>query len=325
MAAANGNMVSSRAGTEIGTASSGMTPKEWLVLVSLSVLWGGSFFFVGVAVKTLPPLVIVALRVSLAAAVLITVVAWRQLPFPVTWPIWRKFLAMGVINNVIPFCLIVWGQTQIASGLASILNATTPVFTVLVAHLLTRDERLSWTKGTGVLLGLVGVAVMLGKEAADNSASTSVGQLAVLGAALSYALAGIYGRRFRALGVTPLVTATGQVCCSALLLLPLAFSCYPATVLTDAGPQAWAAVIGLAFLSTALAYILYFRLLAAVGATNVSLVTLLIPVSAIVLGWVVLGERLALHHFLGMALIACGLVTIDGRLTGWLRPAKFGR
>jgi len=291
-----------------------MNLQEWFLLILLSILWGGSFFFIGVAVKGLPPLVIVALRLLLAAMVLAMVVSLRGLRLPADFLVWRAFLAMGILNNVIPFCLIVWGQTRIASGLASILNATTPLFTVIAAHYLTRDERMSRLKLLGVLVGIAGVAVLIGRGTLHGIGDDLAAQVAILGAAVSYSLAGIYGRRFREYGLQPLVTATGQVTASSMILVPLVFLVHDPLALRMPGIGVWAAVAGLALVSTALAYILYFRILATAGATNVLLVTLLIPVSAIVLGTVFLNEQLENRHFLGMGLIGTGLLAIDGRL-----------
>lgn len=296
-----------------------MEAAEWGMMLVLSVLWGGSFFFVGVAVKILPPFTIVALRVSLAAAALLLVIRIAGLSMPRTGRVWRAFFGMGLLNNVIPFCLIVWGQTQIASGLAAILNATTPLFGVLVAHALTRDEKLSGNRLAGVLCGFAGVVVMIGPAVFGGQASSVPGQCAVLAAALSYACAGVFGRRFQAMGIPPMTTAAGQVTASAVMLVPVALAADLPWTLAMPGTDTWAAIGGLALLSTALAYILFFRILATAGATNILLVTFLIPASAILLGALVLGERLAVQHGAGMALIAAGLACIDGR------PLRFGK
>jgi drug/metabolite transporter (DMT)-like permease len=221
---------------------------------------------------------------------------------------------MGLLNNVIPFSLIVWGQTQIGSGLASILNATTPLFTVVAAHFLTRDEQLTKARLTGILIGFSGVIIMIGHEALYGLGENMFAQLAILGAALSYSFAGIFGRRFQKMGIKPLVTATGQVSASSVLLIPLALFVDQPWNLPLPGWEVVGAVLGLALFSTSLAYILYFRILSTAGATNVLLVTLLIPLSAIVLGSTFLGEQLELKHFLGMGLISFGLLAIDGRV-----------
>lgn len=299
-----------------------MGPTEWVLLIALSILWGGSFFFVGVAVAELPPFTIVLLRVALAAIALH--LALRALGVAMPWNrnAWLAFFGMGLLNNAIPFSLIVWGQTQIASGLASILNATTPLFTVLVAHVLTADERLTRARLAGVLLGIAGVVVMIGPAAMADLGRDVLAQLAVLAAALSYACAGVFGCRFKRMGVAPLATAAGQVSASSLLILPLALMVDRPWTMPVPGVTAFAAILGLALLSTALAYYLFFRILAAAGAVNLLLVTFLIPVSAILLGCLVLGEVLTLAQLAGMALIGAGLAAIDGRLPTALR-ARF--
>ncbi len=303
-------------------ANKTMTPAEWAMLLTLSLFWGGSFFFVGVAVKELPPLTIVALRVSLAALILWASAPVLGLVMPRRREVIVAFLGMGLMNNAIPFCLIAWGQTQLASGLAAILNATTPLFTVLAAHFLTRDERLTPLRAAGALFGLFGVAALIGPRLVEGLGGGVLAELAILGAAISYAFASLFGRRFRRLGVNPIATATGQVTASSLMLVPIALLVDRPWTLAVPGAAACAAVAALASLSTALAYILYFRILAGAGATNVVLVTLLAPVSSILLGAIVLHERLEPRHFVGLALIAVGLACIDGRLVRALRVAR---
>lgn len=302
-----------------------MTSSEWGMLLVLSLLWGGSFFFVGVAVKELPPVTIVVLRVGLAAAILNLVIGATGLRMPRDRRTWSAFFAMGFLNNVVPFCLIVGAQTHIASGLAAILNATTPLSTVIVAHLLTPDERMTGNRLLGVIVGFIGVVVMIGPAALHELGASVAAQLAVLAAAVSYAFAGVYGRRFRRVGIAPMLTATGQVTASTVMLLPLALMVDQPWNLPVPSVPVWGAVLGLALLSTALAYVLYFRILTSAGATNLLLVTFLIPVSAIVLGSLILGERLSPTHLLGMAFIGGGLAAIDGRLLTFararLRPA----
>jgi drug/metabolite transporter (DMT)-like permease len=290
-----------------------MGAREWALLVTLSILWGGSFLFIGVAVKELPPLTIVALRVALAALALHVVVRSIGVPMAHNNRIWAAFLGMGLLNNAIPFTLIVWGQSHIASGLASIINATTPLFTVLVAHLFTGDERMTGQRLAGVIVGFAGVTAMIGGTALQSLGLDVAAQVAVLAAALSYGCAGVFGRRFRTLGVPPLATAAGQVTASSMMLIPLALVVDRPWALPIPSGATIAAVVALALVSTALAYLLFFRLLASAGATNVALVTFLIPVSAILFGAIVLNERLALRHLAGMVVIAVGLALIDGR------------
>jgi drug/metabolite transporter (DMT)-like permease len=299
-----------------------MTPLEWAMLLALSVVWGGSFFFVGIAVKELPPLTIVALRTSLAAILLWLAAPALGFVMPRRREALVAFLVMGLLNNAIPFCLIVWGQTQLASGLASILNATTPLFTVLAGHFLSADDRMTPPRLAGALCGLLGVAVMIGPQLVDGLGSGVLAELAILGAAVSYAFASLFGRRFRRLGIDPIATATGQVTASSLMLVPIALIVDRPWTLPMPGAATIAAIAAIASLSTALAYILYFRILAGAGATNVVLVTLLAPASSILLGAIFLHEHLEIRHFLGLALIGLGLACIDGRLLKVFRLAK---
>ncbi|WP_051777165.1 DMT family transporter [Pseudorhizobium pelagicum] len=302
-----------------------MTTGEWGLLVALSILWGGSFFFTGVAVQELPPLSIVLLRVGGATVILLALLRAMGVDMPTDRRTWAAFFAMGLLNNVVPFCLIVWGQTHIASGLASILNATTPLFTVIVAHLLTADERMTGCRLLGVLVGLMGVVAMIGPEALRGLGANVVAQMAILGATLSYAFAGVFGRRFKRMGVAPMATATGQVAASTLMLLPVALIVDRPWTLSMPSPATWAAILGIAGLSTALAYVLYFRILATAGATNLLLVTFLIPVTSVLLGTQVLGEMLDPRHFFGIAFIGAGLAFIDGRLLQALQRLASGR
>ena len=298
-----------------------MSKHEWGMLLGLSVLWGGSFFFTHVALMALPPITLVVLRVGLAALVLNIATRWLDIRMPGEGRVWAAFFGMGLLNNTIPFSLIVWGQTHIASGPAAILNASTPLFTVVAAHVLTPDERMTGKRLAGVMIGFAGVVTMVGPAALHGLGSDILAQGAILGAALSYAGAGIFGRRFKRMGVQPLATAAGQVTASTLLLLPVALVVDRPWMLPMPSATVWGAILGLALLSTSLAYVLYFRILATAGATNLLLVTFLIPVSAILLGVCILGEHLAPRHYIGMALIGCGLAAIDGRLlrTGGLR------
>jgi drug/metabolite transporter (DMT)-like permease len=284
----------------------------WAMLFALSLLWGGSFLFAKIAVAEVPPFTVVWVRVALAGLALLMVMRVMGLSMRVGPQRWRQFFAMGFLNNMVPFSLIFWGQTQIASGLASILNATTPLFTVLVAHVLTRDEKATGLRLAGMVAGFAGVAMMMGPDALAGTAANLWAQIACLGAAVSYAFAGVYGRRFK--GLPPLVTATGQVSATTLMMLPVVLIHDRIWTLPIPSGSAVASLMALALLSTALAYILFFEILKRAGATNLSLVTLLIPVSAIMLGSLVLGEELSPRHFAGMAGIGLGLALIDGRV-----------
>jgi drug/metabolite transporter (DMT)-like permease len=291
-----------------------MTPLEWGLLLILGVLWGGSYFFTGIALRELPPFSVVALRVGIAAVILNLLIASMGLRLPRSAKARTAFFGMALLNNALPFCLIVWGQTHIASGLAAILNATTPLSAVIVAHFLTADEKMATNRIIGVLVGLLGVVVLVGPSILAGLGVNAWAQLAVLGSSISYTFAGVFGRRFRSMGIPPLVTATGQLTAAVLLLAPLALMVDRPWMLAMPHAATWGAVLGIAALSTALAYVIYFRILATAGATNLLLVSFLVPVTAIVLGTLVLGERLEARHFLGMALIGACLAAIDGRL-----------
>jgi drug/metabolite transporter (DMT)-like permease len=280
---------------------------DWILLWTLSLLWGGSFLFNELALAGLPPVSIVWGRVALAAVLLAVVVKISGQGMPPR-RVWVALAVMGVLNNLVPFTLFVLAQGQITGALASVLNATTPLFTVLVAHVATADERLSPVKAAGVGLGFGGVVAMM---AGEDLGGEGLAMLACLGAALSYGLAGVWGRRFRTAGVTPLQTAAGVVTCSTLLLTPVWLAVDRPWAMTAPGVMPVAAVVALAGLSTALAYLIFFRILARAGATAISLVTFLIPFSAAGLGWLVLGERLEARHFLGLGLILGGLALIE--------------
>ena len=284
--------------------------KEWGLILILSVIWGGSFFFVEIAVSDMSPLTIVLCRVGFASIILLGYVHLSGKQMPASLPMWGAFLIMGALNNLIPFSLIVWGQKHIDSSLASILNATTPLFSVILAHFLTRDERLTVNRTIGILIGWIGVTILIGIDSLEGFGLHVMGQIAVLGAAFSYACAAIYGRRFQ--GLSPAVVATGMLCGSTIMMVAPALILEQPWTLTP-GVITWGALLGLSVLSTSLAYIIYFRVLATAGATNLLLVTFLIPVSAILLGVLALGERPGWNAFGGMSLIFVGLIVLDGR------------
>jgi len=299
-----------------------MTAPEWGMLLALSAVWGGTFLFNAVAVRELPVLTVVVARVSLAALILNAILALQRQSLPSGRGVWLAFLGMGLLNNAVPFALFVWGQQHIAAGLAAILNAATPLFTVLLAHFRTADERLTASRLSGVLSGFAGVAVLIGPMALHGLGAQGLAKAACLAGALSYACAGLFGRRFRPLGVAPVTAAAGQVTASSLMLLPVMLVVDRPWTLPQPSVVAILALLGLAAMSTALAYVLYFRVLATAGATNLLLVTFLIPVSAIVLGVLFLDEALEPRQVAGMALIGFGLAAIDGRaLRRVRRPA----
>lgn len=292
-------------------ADTRMTALDWLLLLALSLLWGCSFLFGRVAVAEVPPLTLVLARVGIAALALHLVLRAAGIRFAPDRARCRDYALMGLLNNLVPFGLIFFGQLEIGAGLAAVINGMTPFWSALIARA-AGAERLPLRKAVGVILGFCGLAVTVGPAALDGLDAPLIAQIAVVGATISYGAASVFGRRFA--GQQPLVTATGQLSASTVLVLPLALAVDTPWMLPMPGPAALGAVLGLALISTALAYILFFRVLASAGATNVALVTLLIPVSAIALGAVVLGETVEPRQIGGMAMIALGLAVIDGRL-----------
>lgn len=288
-----------------------MSRTQWLLLLALSVLWGTSFFFVGVAVTELPAFTIVLARVGIAAALLMPAIIALGYRLPATLGGWMPFFVMGFLNNVLPFVFFVSGQRTVASGLASILNAATPLFTLLIMHAF-GGERMRAHKLAGVLLGVLGVAVLVGEAASHPAASSLGGMLLCLCGALSYGFAALWGRRLRA--TPPLVAAACQLLAATVIVGALAAVIDQPWRLPVPSPRTLAALLGLAALSTALAYVIFYRILSVSGPTNVMLVTLLIPVTAIGLGVSVLGETLLMRHIIGALIIASGLLVIDGRI-----------
>jgi drug/metabolite transporter (DMT)-like permease len=292
-------------------ATPSMSATDWLLLVFLSVLWGGSFYFAKIAVAEIPPLTLALGRVAIAAAVLAAVARLMVGPFPRNPAIWRQLAFMAALNNAIPFVLLFWGQIRISIGLASIFNATSPLFGVVVAHVLTHDDRLNPNRMIGLVAGFVGVVVLIGPDLLQELGADVWAELACLAAACSYAFGAVLTRRLR--GLPPMHVASGQLIMSTVLLLPtvLIFS-RPSALLTASGP-ALGALLGLALLCSALAYAIYFRLIARAGATNALLTTFLVPISAIVMGVVLLGESVTPRQLAGMAAILVGIAAIDGR------------
>lgn len=288
------------------------------MLLALAMLWGGSFLFAEVALEALSPLAVTAHRVTWSAVLLYVILRLRGLHLPKGATAWRGFFVMGLLNNALPFSLIFWGQTHIEAGLAAILNASTGVIGAVVAGVLLRDEPLSPNKLGGAVLGLCGVAIVIGPNALASLDPRSLGQMAVLGAALSYSLASVWARK-QLSGNPPLVNAFGMLATAAVIMVP-------GVLLVEGGSpmvlplRIWGALAGLSLLSTVVAFVLYFAILARAGAANLLLVTLMIPPFAISFGALFLGERLAPTVYLGLAVIALGLLVTDGRILRRLSP-----
>ncbi|MCK1445999.1 DMT family transporter [Bradyrhizobium sp. 48] len=292
--------------------------RDWSLLAVLSVLWGGSFFFNGAALRELPPLTLVFLRVALGAAILLPLLRMQGIGLPKGMAGWKPFVAIGLLNNVIPFSLIVLGQTFIPSGLASILNATTPLFTVMVMVMAAAgEEALQMRRVAGVALGLAGVIILRG-WGIETRPGQGLGILLCLGGAFSYGFAALAARRLLK-DAPPLGTATFQLMASTVMMAVVAGAVEQPWHLSMPGLTTWLAVLGLAALSTALAYIVFFQIIRRSGATNVMLVTLLIPVTAILLGWLVLGEPISAREIAGAIVIGSALLVIDGRALRLLR------
>ena len=286
------------------------------MLLLLAAVWGGSFFFGEVALREVPPLTLTLHRVIWAVPILVLIVLFKGISVPRSPRIWGAYLVMGALNNAIPFSLLFWGQTQIESGLVSILNGTTAMFAAVVAGLLLPDEALTAKKVIGAGLGIAGVAFIMGPSALTNFNLGNLAQLAILGATLSYAFAGVWGKTALA-GQLPLMNALGMLIGSTVLMIPivLVFDGRPNLALSLG---VWGALIGMAVLSTALAYFLYFAILVRAGAANLLLVTLLIPPVAIGLGAVFLDERIGIEAWIGFVIIGLGFAVTDGRLFSFL-------
>ena len=288
-----------------------------LLLVALATVWGGSFFLAEIALKEVPPLTIALHRVFWAVPALLIVVLWMGIEIPRSVRAWFCYLVMGALNNAIPFSLIFWGQVTIESGLASILNGTTAVFGAVVAGLLLVDEPLTARKIIGALFGLFGVAVIMGVDALTGFDLRNLAQLAILGAALSYSFAGVWGKRYLS-GYPPIMNAFGMLVGGTTMMIPVVLLTEGVPVLS-LSTDVVAALVALALFSTALAYLLYFRILARAGSANLMLVTLLIPPVAIGLSVTFLGETLGIEALIGFGFIAVGLAVTDGRLLNHLR------
>ncbi|HEY8334120.1 MAG TPA: DMT family transporter [Tardiphaga sp.] len=306
------------------TTETRMDARDWVLLIVLSVLWGGSFFFNGLALKELPPLTLVSLRVLLAAAILLSATLACGLKLPSTLRDWMPFAIIAFLNNALPFSLIVIGQTYIPSGLASVINATTPLFTVLVMAA-AGDETLHARRVAGVVLGLAGVVLLRG-QVVDFGVDHSIGILLCLAAALSYGFAALYARR-KLLQSPPLVTAACQLMASTVMMIIVSGFAEQPWRLPIPSMTIWLAIAGLAALSTALAYVIFFQILRRSGSTNVMLVTLLVPITAILLGSLVLNETILPREIAGALVIASALMIMDGRVISvvprWTRGRPF--
>ena len=293
-----------------------MSAADWGIIMLLSLLWGGAFFMIELGLRGFPPITLVFLRMALAVPPMLLILKVMGHRLPVDVKSWRQLFILGTINAALPFILFFWGQTQIDSGLASILNATTPLWGVVTAHFMTRDEKATPARVVGVFLGLAGITVMVGTDALGGMSGNVLAQMACLAATFFYALAAVYARTLSQSTMTPLVVATGQVITAALIMLPIMLAIDQPWKLPTPAWDAWAGAIGLAIPSTAIAYVFYFRLIDKAGASNAMLVAFIMPVIAVVLGVAALGETVEPKEAAGAVLIALGLLAIDGRVFG---------
>ena len=298
----------------MNSASTTASVKDWIMIAALAFIWGGSFLFGRILMLEWPPFTVVFFRVGIAALSLWIFLAFTGRKFPFDGKLLWAILIMGILNNVIPFSLILVGQREIGSGLASVVNAMTPIWTLIIANFFTVDEKFNKNKILGIIFGFTGVAVLIGNDLIQGLTASAWAQVAVLGATISYGFAGVFGKRFKP--YDPIVISTGQLSASTLVMLPIMFLLESPTTISAPDTEMLVSLLGLAVVCTAYAYVLFFRILASAGATNVSLVTFLVPVSAIILGAIWLGEVLTIGNLTGMALILLGLIIVDGRLFG---------
>lgn len=304
------------------TQTKAMGSAEWGLLALLSLVWGGSFFFYKVLVQALPPFTVVLGRMAVAAIALHLLLFAQRNPLKLTSKEWLRFVLMGVLNNALPFSCFAFAEIRITSGLAAILNATTPVFGVLVGLLLRTGTPFTPMRGVAVLFGFLGVMVLIGPSALTGGGDLW-SELACLLASASYGFGGHYARRFGYL--SPLKVAAAQSTTAALIMLPVAALADRFWSLPQPGLPVWGALLGIGLLSTAFAYVLFFRILERVDPTDLMLVTFLVPISALLLGLLFLHEPIKPQAFGGMAMIGLSLAAINGRLPRrlmrGLRPA----
>ena len=289
-----------------------MTNKDWLRIVALGVLWGSSFLYAEILLRYLNPLMIVFLRVSLAGLILLLICLIKRVPIKLTATDLLAIGIMGALNNVIPFSLIVWGQQTTTGGLASIINASTAFFSILLAALFIPQERLSWNRVGGVLIGVTGVAIAVGTANMLRFSENDTGKYMILLATMSYAFAGVWAK-LRMHNLPSLISATGMLVASAMMMVPLLF-------VTDTFQIApidmyvFFIAFQFAVICSVLAYLLYFKILETTGAGNLLICTIIVPPSAILLEVLVLDEVIGLNELAGLAIVTAGMIVLDGRL-----------
>lgn len=286
-------------------------PFEYALLSLLSLLWGASYGLIKLSVETITPVTLVATRVTIAASVLWLVVSARQHAVPKSFSIWRQLTIQAIFGFVIPFTMIIWGQQYVVSGLAGILNSTTPVFLFLITMLWTRHEQVNFEKFFGVLAGLSGVGMLIGMEALNGLGSHVAGQLSITGATISYAIAMIYGKRFK--GIAPEATAACTLTIAAIIMIPACFALESPFELSPSPTSIWALIFQ-AVLSTAAAFALYFRLVNTLGSVGTSSVSYARAAISVVIGVLVLGEAFSWEIAAGLFAVLVGVAAINGQL-----------
>lgn len=294
-----------------------MNLTNWILLFTLGTVWGASFLFGRIIVMEISPLSLVFWRVAIAAIALYIYSAIKPTQFKISIKYAAMFTVMGITNNIIPFALIFYGQQQIGAGLASIVNAMTPIWVLIIAHIATNDEKIKGNKLIGIIIGFVGVILLIGIPTELKLNDTFIAQLAVLGATISYGIANVFGRKFK--NIPPIETAKGQLAAATIIMIPIIFLIQPPTEIIIPSWNIIICIIALAILCTAIAYILFFTILSRAGAVNVSLVTLIVPISAIIMGVVVLNESLSIKELLAISIILFGLIIVDGRIFNKLK------
>jgi drug/metabolite transporter (DMT)-like permease len=286
----------------------------WLLIGILAILWGGAFFLIEVGLRSFPPITLVFIRVAFAVPPMWIAMRLMGMTLPRSAGDWGLLTVVGALNCALPFTLFFWGQQYLDSGYAAILNATTPLWGVVTAHFMTRDEKATPARIIGVLTGMAGIIIMVGPAAMQGLSNNLLAQIACVISTVFYSLAAIYGRRLSQTTLTPMAVATGQTMMAAVLMIPIVLIVDQPWTMDMPRLDATMAGLTLALLSTALAYTLYFRLIDRAGASNAQLVAFLMPILAVILGITFLGESLSAGQMIGAAVIALGLIILDGRL-----------
>ncbi len=295
-----------------------MPIRYWALIVMLGAIWGCSFLFNAILIREISPLWVSAGRVTIGAIICWVAFLAMRRKAPADWRIYAQLVLLGILNYAIPFALFPWAEEHLASGIVGVINGMTPMTTVIVSQLWPGGEKATWNKVAGVLIGLAGAVILASPSLGQGSSGQALAYAAALGATLCYALTLNYARRFKAVDST--VVASSSLSAAAIIMVPIALLFSGAPVITR--PETWGALLGIGVFSTSFSFLLVYWLLPKVGATNLSLNTFITPISAILLGVLVLNESLLPAHIAGIIVIFIGLVFIDGRLVRRPRQAS---